>query len=202
MCVFAITLYKEGNEPSQNIFCSSSKNWEKNNVSNEGTCFEMLCWFLLTYQIGYLVESYDEYERWFVWIHRRGCLLGGVYVPCINRMPGGVIVGDSGLCCCVPVVHVMLIVWALLIPFVCLIQHSSNVHEIIRCHCWSVASLIFALPGAVSACSVGSLSVLRNTLIFKIVIISTGHFRTKSLIHTFNFDLVCLLDQTRFEKAS
>ena len=25
--------------------------------------------------------------------------LGGVYVPCINRMPGGVIVGDSGLCC-------------------------------------------------------------------------------------------------------
>ena len=31
-----------------------------------------------------------------------GCLLGGVYVPCINRMPGGIIVGDSGLCCCVP----------------------------------------------------------------------------------------------------
>ena len=25
-----------------------------------------------------------------------GCLLGGVYVLCIYRMPGGVIVGDSG----------------------------------------------------------------------------------------------------------
>ena len=25
-------------------------------------------------------------------------------VPCIYRMPGGVIVGDSGLCCCGPVV--------------------------------------------------------------------------------------------------
>ena len=29
-------------------------------------------------------------------------LLGGVYVPCMYRMPGGVIVGDSGLCCCGP----------------------------------------------------------------------------------------------------
>ena len=29
---------------------------------------------------------------------------GGLYVPCIiNRMLGGIIVGDSGLCCCVPV---------------------------------------------------------------------------------------------------
>ena len=27
-------------------------------------------------------------------------ILGGIYVPCIYRMPGGVIVGDSGLCCC------------------------------------------------------------------------------------------------------
>ena len=27
----------------------------------------------------------------------RGCLLGGVYIPCIHRMPGGVVVGDSGL---------------------------------------------------------------------------------------------------------
>ena len=31
-----------------------------------------------------------------------GCLLGGVYVPCIFRMLGGVIVGDWGLRC-VPV---------------------------------------------------------------------------------------------------
>ena len=30
----------------------------------------------------------------------KGCLLGGVYVRCTHRMPGGVIVGDSGLCCC------------------------------------------------------------------------------------------------------
>ena len=32
-----------------------------------------------------------------------GCFLGGVYVACINRMPSGVIVVDSGLCCCGPV---------------------------------------------------------------------------------------------------
>ena len=31
-----------------------------------------------------------------------GCLLGGVYVLCTYRMLD-VIVGDSGLCCCVPV---------------------------------------------------------------------------------------------------
>ena len=37
-----------------------------------------------------------------------GCLLGGVYVSCIYRMPGGVIiVGDSGLCCCGPAFNVM-----------------------------------------------------------------------------------------------
>ena len=47
------------------------------------------------------------------------CLLGGVYVPCSNRMPGGVLVGNSGLCCCVPVVRVSSIVRELLIPFVC-----------------------------------------------------------------------------------
>ena len=34
------------------------------------------------------------------------CLLGGVYVPCIYRMPGGVIVGYSGLCCCGPAFNV------------------------------------------------------------------------------------------------
>ena len=39
-----------------------------------------------------------------------GCLLGGVYVLCINRMPGGVLVGDLGLCCCIPVQCVMSIV--------------------------------------------------------------------------------------------
>ena len=36
-----------------------------------------------------------------------GCLLGGVYVRCIHRMPGGVIVGDSSLCCCGPAFNVM-----------------------------------------------------------------------------------------------
>ena len=35
-----------------------------------------------------------------------GCLLCGVYVPCIYRMPGGVMVGDSGLCCCGPAFNV------------------------------------------------------------------------------------------------
>ena len=29
------------------------------------------------------------------------CGLGGIYVPCITCKPGGVIVGDVGLCCCV-----------------------------------------------------------------------------------------------------
>ena len=48
-------------------------------------------------------------------------LLDGVYVPCINRMPGGVIVGDSGLCRCAPVQSAMSIVRAQfeLLPFVC-----------------------------------------------------------------------------------
>ena len=33
------------------------------------------------------------------------CLIGGENVPCFNFMPVGVIVGDSGLCCCcMPVV--------------------------------------------------------------------------------------------------
>ena len=36
----------------------------------------------------------------------QGCLLGGVYVHCIYRMPGGVIVGDSGLCCYGPAFNV------------------------------------------------------------------------------------------------
>ena len=30
------------------------------------------------------------------------CLLCALYVPCIKCMPGGVITGNSGLCCCVP----------------------------------------------------------------------------------------------------
>ena len=46
------------------------------------------------------------------------CLLGGVYVPRIYRMPGGVIVGDSGLCC----LHIQCmtsIARAQLLPIVC-----------------------------------------------------------------------------------
>ena len=35
-----------------------------------------------------------------------GSLLDGVYVPCIYRTPGGVIVGDSGLWCCGPAFNV------------------------------------------------------------------------------------------------
>ena len=48
-----------------------------------------------------------------------GCVLGGVYVPCINRMPGVDILGDSGFCCCVPVQCVTSIVRAQLLRFVC-----------------------------------------------------------------------------------
>ena len=44
---------------------------------------------------------------WFTFANRiTGCLLGGVYVPCIYCLPGGVIVGDSGLCCYGPVFNV------------------------------------------------------------------------------------------------
>ena len=48
----------------------------------------------------------------------RGYLLGGVHVPRIYRMPGEIIVGDSGLCCCVPVQCVTSIVRAQLLPIV------------------------------------------------------------------------------------
>ena len=59
--------------------------------------------------------NYATGERSFF----ENCFLGGVYyVPCINRKLDGVTVGDSGLCCRVPVVRVMSIVRALLIPFV------------------------------------------------------------------------------------
>ena len=47
--------------------------------------------------------------------------LHGVYVLCIYCMPGGVIVGDSGLCCCMPVQCVTsIIVRVQLLPIVCL----------------------------------------------------------------------------------
>ena len=52
------------------------------------------------------VYSHAKFECHSVKIVREGCLLGGVYVPCIYRMPGGVIVGDSGLCCCGPAFNV------------------------------------------------------------------------------------------------
>ena len=56
-----------------------------------------------------------------------GCLLGGVFVPCFHRMPGGVIAGDSGLSSCVPVQFVTSIVRAELLPFVCWFQsHWSH----------------------------------------------------------------------------
>ena len=46
-------------------------------------------------------------------------VLAGVYVPCIYRMPGGVVVGDSGLCCSGPVRCVTSVVRAQLLPIVC-----------------------------------------------------------------------------------
>ena len=45
---------------------------------------------------------------------------GVVYVPCIYRMPGGVIVGASGLCCCGPAFSV----WRQLLPIVCWFYRS------------------------------------------------------------------------------
>ena len=42
-----------------------------------------------------------------------------VEFSCIYRMPGGDIVGDSALCCCVPVQCVTSIVQAQLFPTVC-----------------------------------------------------------------------------------
>ena len=45
-------------------------------------------------------------------------LLEFMYPILIAYMPGGAIVGDWGLCCCVPVIRVRPIVRAILIPFV------------------------------------------------------------------------------------
>ena len=53
----------------------------------------------------------------------KGCLLGGVHVPCIYRMLGGVIVGDSGLCCCVPE-DVSLVEFMYLVFIVCKVELS------------------------------------------------------------------------------
>ena len=56
-----------------------------------------------------------------------GCLLGGVYVPCSNSMPGGVIVGDSGLCsvpldvnCSSAITSNCLLILLVVFVFVCL----------------------------------------------------------------------------------
>ena len=63
-----------------------------------------------------------------------GCLLGGVYAPCIYRMPGGVIVSDSGLCCCGPVQFATSIVRAQLLPTVCWFNHwEKQTHWKITC---------------------------------------------------------------------
>ena len=53
--------------------------------------------------------AYDN-STWHALNKEDTCLLGGVCVPCLNRVPAGVIVGDSGLCCCVAVVRVTSIV--------------------------------------------------------------------------------------------
>ena len=53
----------------------------------------------------------------------------GVYVPCIYHMPGGVIVGDSGLCCRVPGQCVTSNVRAQLLPIVCCYQNKEKEQE-------------------------------------------------------------------------
>ena len=49
------------------------------------------------------IKRVSVYMDKMTYLVRIGCLLRGVYVPCIYRMSGGVIVGYSGLCCYVPV---------------------------------------------------------------------------------------------------
>ena len=75
--------------------------------------------------VGGLVDGWMDVDWWMdgrsddSLISRLGCLLDVLYVPCIYRMPGGVTVGDWGLCCCVPVQCVTSIVRAQLLPIVC-----------------------------------------------------------------------------------
>ena len=55
-----------------------------------------------------------------------------VYAPCINRMPDGVIVGDSGLCCCVPVLRVTSVVGVLLLVLIPMFVHCIRIPLFIR----------------------------------------------------------------------
>ena len=59
----------------------------------------------------------------------RGCLSScwslWTLIVLIACMPGGVVVGDSGLCCCVPVQCVTSIVRTQLLPIVCWVYRSA-----------------------------------------------------------------------------
>ena len=60
-------------------------------------------------------ESLTKFPRRGQRLERDGWSVCTLY----DRMPGGVIVGDSGLCCCVPVQCMTSMVRAQLLPFVC-----------------------------------------------------------------------------------
>ena len=62
------------------------------------------------------------WNGWYIWHWGHsffclfwGCTCGGVYMPSISCTPGGVTVGDSGLCCCVPCLSNTIISLCLLI---------------------------------------------------------------------------------------
>ena len=136
-------------EGHQKRFCPMDRGDQNNNETS---------WINQT--MGSNCSRTIDVTRW-TGTQQHKCLFGGVCVPCIYHMPGGVIVGDSGLCCCVPVQCVTSIVWAQLLPIVCWvyrsalglilfetgnkldnerwfawIHRSSDVHNSIKCYCW------------------------------------------------------------------
>ena len=83
-------------------------------ISNHSVCMCLSLCFLAPSQKLHFSANHAQTVH-TLW----GCLLGGGYVSCIFHMPGGIIVGDSGLCCCVPVQCLTSIVWAQSLPTVC-----------------------------------------------------------------------------------
>ena len=71
-----------------------------------------------THQCHNLLEIENIYMPWGNFCCCWECDRSGIYVFCITCMPGGVIVDDSGLCCCVSC-YMYDISWVVLILFVC-----------------------------------------------------------------------------------
>ena len=109
------------------------------------------------------------------YIYIGGCLLGGVYVLCTNRMPGGVIVGDSGLCCHVPVVGVTSIVRALFLPFICCGVYYDHVDTVSINHC-PVATCLFAYYLYTSDYCVGCIVWRRQWKTTSVFAVASGYY--------------------------